>query len=450
MGHFLFFLFAVVAGLFWTAACTAAAARVERGWLKALLAALGAGLPVIAVLPIVAAAWWLAFGMRIQSNWFPQAITVLLSLVIGGAWIVRAGLAPRDDREPPAVRWPLIGLTALAVIATAVTFGILLILDNAVVAQAPYLRLEAANLMQSNLPPIVADDENAAPLHLQAGAAIAADKEFDAEGSPIDLKGDVMREQVATFLARHATTLDLVRRAADRDICRSTRDWSRPSIDIALPEIKAIRGECRLLALAARRAAAEGRHADALADIVRIQRLGRHAAAEPTAIAYLVGVAADCTALTEFVDLLPGLGTDDAQLLESPEVRDLVGPPFELLPALYGEEAFGLGTFAGFTDGRITTDEILEVSGSPAGNAVATVFDIGPIYRVFFLGGDIAGYRRLMQGFQRLAAHREERTDYPQMKREAGALEQNLLEHPPGILSRMMVPSLTRAHPAYV
>jgi hypothetical protein len=43
MGHFLFFLFAVVAGLFWTAACTAAAARVERGWLKALLAALGAG-----------------------------------------------------------------------------------------------------------------------------------------------------------------------------------------------------------------------------------------------------------------------------------------------------------------------------------------------------------------------------------------------------------------------
>ena len=449
MGHFLFFLFAVVAGLLWTAACTAAAALVTRGWLKSLLAAIGAGLPVIAVLPVVAAAWWLAFGMRIQSNWFPQAITVLVSLVIGGAWIVwggltsRDGLTPRDDAVAPAARWPLIGLTALAAIAASVTAGVLLILDNAVVAQAPYLRLEAANLIQANVPPTVADDENAAPLYLQAGAAIAADKEFNAAESPINEQGDVLREEVATFLARHATTLDLVRRAADRDICRSTRDWSRPSIDIALPDIKAIRGECRLLALAARRAAAEGRHADALADIVRIQRLGRHAAAEPTAIAYLVGVAADCTALTEFVDLLPGLGTDDAQLLESPEVRDLVGPPFELLPALYGEEAFGLGTFAGFTDGRITTDEILEVSGSPAGNAVATVFDIGPIYRVFFLGGDIAGYRRLMQGFQRLAAHREERTDYPQMKREAEALEKNLLEHPPGILSRMMVPSLT-------
>ena len=440
MGHFLFFLFAVVAGLFWTAACTAAAARVTRGWLKALLAALGAGLPVIAVLPIVAAAWWLAFGMRIQSNWFPQAITVLLSLVIGGAWIVRAGLAPRDGREPSAARWPLIGLTALAVIATAVTFGILLILDNAVVAQAPYLRLEAANLMQSNLPPIVADDENAAPLHLQAGAAIAADKEFDAEDSPLDPDGDVMREAVTVFLLRHAATLDLIRQAADRDTCRFTRDWSRPSMDMILSEVETLRSESRLLALAARRAAAEGRHADALADIVRIQRLGRHAASESILVLYLVGIALDHVALAELADLLPRLGADDASLLESPEVRDLVGRSLDLLPALYGEEAFGLASFAGFADGRMASSEVF---GPDQADKVSKVCDVGPIFRVFFLPGDLDGYRRLMHGFQQLVARREERTDYPQMKREAEALEKKLLEHPPGILSRMIGPSLT-------
>ena len=83
------------------------------------------------------------------------------------------------------------------------TAGVLLILDNAVVAQAPYLRLEAANLIQANVPPTVADDENAAPLYLQAGAAIAADKEFNAAESPINEQGDVLREEVATFLARH-------------------------------------------------------------------------------------------------------------------------------------------------------------------------------------------------------------------------------------------------------
>ena len=440
MGHVLFFLFAGAAGLLWTAACTAAAARVERGWLKALLAAVGAGLPVIALLPIVASSWWLAFGLRMQSNWFPQVFTVLVSLLMGGAWIVRGGLTPRDGGEPPAARWPLIGLIALAVIAAAVTAGVLLILDNAVVAQAPYLRLEAANLMQANLPPAVADDENAAALHLQAGAAIAADKEFGADGSPISCEGDVMREAVTAFLARHAATLDLVRRAADRDACRFTRDWSRPSIDMILSEVQTFRGEGRLLSLAARRAAAEGRHADALADIIRIQRLSRHAAAEPILISYLVGIALDREALMALVDLLPRLGADDAALLDSPKVRDLVGRPLDLLPALYGEEAFGLATFAGFVDGRMTTHELM---GPDQASGACGNFDLGPGFRVFHLSGDLDGYRRMMHAFQQLAANREASTNYAETRRRAEALEKSLADHPPGVLSRLVVPAVT-------
>jgi hypothetical protein len=440
MGHVLFFLFAAAAGLLWTAACTAAAARVERGWLKALLAAVGAGLPVIALLPIVAATWWLAFGMRIEASWFPHAFTLLVSLVIGGAWIVRAGLAPHDGVEPPAARWPLIGLIALAVIAAAVTAGVLLILDNAVVAQAPYLRLEAAHLMQSNLPPVVADDENAAALHLQAGAAIAADKEFGAEGSPIDPTADVMSPAATVFLARHAVTLDLVRRATDRDTCRFTRDWSRPSIDMILSEVQTIRSEGRLLALAARRAAAEGRHADALADIVRIHRLARHAAAEPILVSYLVGIALDHVALTALADLLPRLGPDDAALLDSAEVRDLVGRSPDLLPALYGEEAFGLATFAGFVDGRMTARELM---GPDQAGGVDQVVDVGPIFRVFFLAGDLDGYRRMMHAFQQLAADREASTNHAQTRRRAEALEKSLADHRPGVLSSLMLPAVT-------
>lgn len=438
MGHVLFFLFAFAAGLLWTAACTAAAARVERGWLKALLAAVGAGLPVIALLPVVAATWWLAFGMRVQPNWFPQVFTVLVSLFIGGAWIVRDGLAPRDGGEPPAARWPLIGLAALAAIAASVTAGVLLILDNAVVAKAPYLRIEAANLVQSILPPVLTDDENAAGLHLQAGAAITADKEFGAEGSPIDLEGDVMREPVTVFLARHAATLDLVRRAADRDACRFTRDWSRPSIDMILAEIQMIRSEARLLALAARRAAAEGRHADALGDIARIQRLGRHAAAEPILVSYLVGSALDRMALVELADLLPRLEADDAPLLDSAEVRDLVGRSLDLLPALYGEEAFGLATFAGLADGRVTPGDILGPNEAPP---VGLSGDVDPVFRVFFLDHDIAGYRQLMHGFQQLAARRDESTSHAETIRQAEGLERSL-EKRQGVLSRLLFPAL--------
>jgi hypothetical protein len=440
MGHVLFFLFAGAAGLLWTAACTAAAARVERGWLKALLATMGAALPVIALLPIVAASWWHAFGMRMQSHWFPHVFTVLVSLLIGGAWIVRGGLAPRDGGEPPAARWPLIGLVALAAIAGAVTAGVLLILDNAVQAQAAYLRLEAAHLMQANLPPVVADDENAAALHLQAGAAIAADKEFGADGSPIYCEGDVMREAVTEFLARHAATLDLVRRATDRDTCRFTRDWSRPSIDMILSEVQTFRGEGRLLSLAARRAAAEGRHADALVDIIRIQRLSRHAAAAPILVSYLVGIALDREALMALADLLPRLGADDAALLDSPDVRDLVGRQLDLLPALYGEEAFGLATFAGFADGRLTTRELI---GTDQAGSAFGIFDVGPGFRVFHLPGDLDGYRRMMRAFQLLAEDREPSSNYAETRRRAEALEKSLADHRPGVFSSLLLPAIT-------
>ncbi|MFM9025684.1 MAG: hypothetical protein ACKON7_10150, partial [Planctomycetaceae bacterium] len=298
MGHLLFFLFAVAAGLLWAATCTAAAARLRTNAWKPLLLALGAGLPVIAVLPVVAATAWFAFGLRLPTSWFPHAVTTLAALVVGGAWITRAGLAARAGAEPPAARWPLVGLAGLCAMAAAVTAGTLLILDNAVAAQAPYLRLEAAQLMQSNLPPIVAADANAAPLHLEAAAAIAADTGFAADDSPLFVeRQDIMQDEVTDFLARHAATLDLVRRAADRDTCRFTRDWTRPSIDLLLPEIEDVRNEGRLVALAARRAAAEGRHADALADIARIQRLGRHAASEPILVSYLVGIALERVAL---------------------------------------------------------------------------------------------------------------------------------------------------------
>jgi hypothetical protein len=326
------------------------------------------------------------------------------------------------------------------VIAAAVTAGVLLILDNAVAAQASYLRLEAANLMQSNLPPVVADDDNAAALHLQAGAAIAADKEFGAEGSPLDREGDVMREAVTAFLARHAATLDLVRRAADRDTCRFTRDWRRPAFDLIVAEITVLRSEARLLALAARRAAAEGRQADALADIVRIERLGRHAAAEPLTVAYLAGIALESTALLELANLLPKLGPDDVALLDSAAVHDLVARPLDLLPALYGEEAIGLTTFAGFADGRVTLGEYFEPDdASHAGMSG----DGDPIFRVFFLERDIAGYRQLMHAFQQLAADREASANHAETRRRVEALVQSVIDHPPGVLSPLAVPGVT-------
>lgn len=440
MGYVCLYLAVVAAGLLWSAACTAAAARTARGWLKALLAAIGVGLPVIAVLPVVAATWWLTSGMRSSGSLFPYAITMLLSLVTGGAWIVRAGLTPRDGGDPPTARWPIIGLTALCVIATAVTLGVVLILDNAVTAQAPYLRIEAADLMQKNFPPVSTDDENAAPLHSQIAAAIAADKSFYAAGSPLHAKDDVGRDDVTTFLGHHADTLALIRQAADLDTCRFTRGSSSPSFDTLLPEIQGLRIEARLLALAARRAAREGRHADALADIVRIHRLGRHAAQQAMMVSYLMGVALDHMALGELADLLPSLGADDGPLLDSVAVRECLGRRIDLMPALHGDEAFGLATFAGWADGcRMAAGDA--AGADPARSAIES-FDVGPIFRVVFLHDEIEGYKTLMHASQQLAERLDTPPQQAAVPMKAGALEAMLHARAPGIFSRLLVPSL--------
>jgi hypothetical protein len=204
-----------------------------------------------------------------------------------------------------------------------------------------------------------------------------------------------------------------------------------------LSEVSTMRGEGRLLALAARRAAAEGRSADALADVVRLHRVARQAAAEPILVSYLVGAALDHQAIATLAEVLPRLGADDAPLLESPAVRDLVGRPMELLPALYGEEAFGLTMFAGFADGRMASAEVFDRE-----SASATVCDVGPIFRVFFLEGDIAGYRKTMHRFQQLAASRDVLDYVAFTKKQTDAIEREFADHPPGVLSSLVVPAV--------
>jgi hypothetical protein len=123
-----------------------------------------------------------------------------------------------------------------------------------------------------------------------------------------------------------------------------------------------------------------------------------------------------------------------------PGVRDLVGRPLDLLPALYGEEAFGLATFAGFADGRMTTHELM---GPDQAGGACENFDVGPGFRVFHLPGDLDGYRRMMRAFQQLAADREASTNYAQTRRRAEALEKSLADRRPGVLSSLVLPAIT-------
>jgi hypothetical protein len=450
MGHFLFFVFVVASCLLWSAACTAAAARTHRSWLRLLLEAMAVLAPVVALAPFVAFTGFLAFVKHLPTNWFGPTLATFLSALIGGIWIAWAGLSrakaeplrTEADPLPPAARWPVVGLAAAFVMAKAVSFGTLLIIDNAVAAQAPYLRLEAAQLMQNNLPPMVAESQNAAPLYQQAFPILDADPAIKNQDSPLTKATtiDVASPDVTDLLARHAATLDLIRRAADRDSCRYQRDWTRPSFDMLLPEMPSLRKAAQLLVLETRREAADGNAEDALRDVARIQRIGRHAASEPILISNLVGIAIDTMALETLAQVLPTLRKSDLAVVETPEIRDLITTPPAFASHLYGEEAFGLSVFADLSDDQRGVINLVDLLGN--GQSQPSAIHIPPLpllYRVFFLPADLAGYRSIMTQYQAAASRTE---PYPDLTKRIDAIETQTRDRSPGMLSSMIVPAL--------
>ena len=449
MGYFAFFLILTAACLLWSAACTAAAARSNRR--RALWLFLGLALPVLALLPWLLASGYLAFDARMRPNWFGPVLTVVISALIGGVWISRAGMtAVTSSAVAVASRWPVIGLFAFAILAKAVSFGTLLILDNAVAAEARAMRVEAAEMMQAALPPAVADAENAAILHAQAAAALAAAPDLTAADGPLgQTDPDVASPAVGALLARHAGLLDTIRRAADMPACRFPRDWTRPSFDMLLAEVQSCRNEGWLLALAARHEAATGKPAAALADAVRLGRIGRQVGSEPILISHLVGIAIDATALSVVADILPTLTPADAPLLDDPALRDLVASTPSLVRAINGEEAFGLSIFANFADGRQGIDDMGRLAGDPnvailpQEEPFSLLIDpLSAVWRAFILPADIAGYRRRFEAYRQLVTGGVDQSrTWPQTQKQIDGIEAEIRAGPDGFLSRLIAPA---------
>ncbi|MBM3953802.1 MAG: hypothetical protein FJ309_04175 [Planctomycetes bacterium] len=431
MGLPLFWLFVLAACLLWSATFTAAAARSAT--FPSLLSFAGWFIPLLFLLPAVWLTGWLAFGPRpFDVNHFAATLTLALAALVGGVWIVIAGRRTAADGTPVARRWPVIGLAGLCGMAALVAYGTLVAVDNAVAAEAAQARAEAAALMQANLPPAVAEADNAAPLHRHAAALLAAEEPFKTDfpdGDP-DSPLDIRSPEVAARLARHADTLDLIRRAADKNACRFDRDWSRPSIDMILPEIQSLRGETRLLALAARRAAADGDAAAALADTVRIHRIARQAAAEPILISHLVAQAIDALARDTLALVLPSLDADDVALLDDPGLDGLVGPPPPLLKYMLGEETLGLSVFADIATGRMRMATLDT-------NAGAIADRVGLLYRTLFLPTELAAYRELLDGFQQACAQNDQvGAAWDRVTGDEQSVDRR------GVLSSMLAPSL--------
>jgi len=290
------------------------------------------------------------------------------------------------------------------------------------------------------VPPVLPADDNAAPLYLQAFGLLEADKALRNEKSPLEQAtvADVGTEEMAAILARHAATLDLLRRATAKPGCRFDRDWSRISYSTTLPEISSMRQAARLLILAARRAAADGDVATAIADLIRLHRLAGHVAAEPIVISGLVESTIDAMALETLAEILPRATAKDAAPLADPALTDFVRSQPSLQRQFLGEEAFGLGTFAGLAEGKLGLDALSMSMGSgPAG--------ISFLYRCFFLPAELAAYQAAMSRLQELA-HRAEQPGerFAEIARAAEAVEGEVAAGRRGYFASLLVPALSR------
>ena len=436
MAHLLFFGALIAGCLFWAAASVALAVRTERPWLRRLLVASGVLLAPLALLPAVGVTASLAFGFGWPTNWFAPTLTAFLSTTIGGWWIYRAGLSrPASGAGFVANAWPAFGLAAMALAADVTAYGTLVSIDHHALAQARSLRAEAAEIMAATMTPAPAADDDAAPLYQRASAAIEADKAVSDPKSPLDdpLTADMAAEEVAAILARHAATLELLRRAADKPGCRFVRDWSRPSLDMLLPECAPMRKGGRLLALAARREAASGEMAAALRDVVRIHRLGMHAASEPILIAGLVGQAIDQNALETLAAVLPAIGKQDLPLLDDPAFTDFLGTPVSYQRHFYGEEAFGISTIALLAEHGSASWDMIQDAGRLARL-------VGFSFRWFVMPAELAGYRETLQQYRTIAGDGTQ--PFPRIKERIAGIERDAQRGKAGMFGKLMLPAL--------
>jgi hypothetical protein len=154
-------------------------------------------------------------------------------------------------------------------------------------------------------------------------------------------------------------------------------------------------------------------------------------------------------------DVLPALEPADTARLDTPAIRDLVGPPPPLTRGLIGEEAMGLSTFADFADGRLEIDELFSFSNAFERAAATLIrWGVAPVsllYRVFLLPSDIAGHRQQHRAWRRWATVNFERPEgYVERQEHLRESEDEVRKtHPEGPLARALAPafhSVLKAH----
>jgi hypothetical protein len=304
-------------------------------------------------------------------------------------------LPPPPSRPVPRRPWPRwkiwllrigIGAGALLVVGTVAYLTLRTIARNRLEEELAELGKGGETLdVSAHLLPAPEDDRNAAPLLKETFQALvgATVGEEDVlarlEENPSSVSGEGLR-LLAGWVARNATTIEALGRAAERPRCDFGLDYSDP-FAIPLDHIRHTTGLLDLVTARCHCLAREGRGTEALAFWRGQRRLWGMLLEDPLLISHVVVASIDATLLTVLEELLRRCRPGPEEL--SRVLRTLGGVDFtgHLGRAMRVERCIGWSVFQRLLEDPAVAGQALNVSAPGSGGIFPAWFS-GPLVRL--------------------------------------------------------------------
>ena len=225
-----------------------------------------------------------------------------------------AGPTEKRERERPRRRCACCLVFALVIVGLTVAMWIALNAFGRSMVGAEIAKLKAAGKPVTGLdlaPSPVPDDQNAAPLYVEAAEISRAAQESQADpDDPYypnphrDWDDPALRPKLLRYVSKAEPALELLREASPRPHARFDRDWSDP-MDMGFERNTAMREVARFLSAAAAVSAHQGDRAEALERVRMGAVATRHLSEDRSMlIGVMVGTAVDAIALARAEDVM--------------------------------------------------------------------------------------------------------------------------------------------------
>lgn len=395
--------------LFQTALGAALLGKTGRGWLYWLLLTPWL-LLMVGGWVLITATLYRMTESNVSPSYIPHACVVTLALALGGLWVIIAGNLRREGRLA-AAKWPALRLFLVWVAASLLQVLTISRVDSGVCQEMAVARQRANQQYLDLLKPVDNPSANAASLYATAFADLLAKVEVadaaDAEASedkaaPPDIAvipppfnlgfpggnlasrpsamasaGKVDDPRVVSLISEVSSSIEMVRQATTRPVCRMSEDPEPPGLMASCPELRGFRTTSELIRCHALIEARAGRFDSAIQDVLALRRMRCHVQQTRVGVLHLlVGMGIDTLADQTLTDVLP-LARSPVSL--PPDARTSEATLRQnLLATVNGEEASAIRNLLDFCEGRL----------GPIGTRGERA-SVGRAYRIAYLRPDL-------------------------------------------------------------